>query len=64
MRCGSWRSMENSKKTCFGQLILIRKVIDFWVIHYIRVDKKNFHNMDLMGVKRCRILRRFQKYKL
>jgi hypothetical protein len=23
-----------------------------------------FHNMDFMGTKRCRILRRFQKYKL
>jgi hypothetical protein len=29
-----------------------------------RGPKFFFHNMDFMGIKRCRILRRFQKYKL
>jgi hypothetical protein len=38
MRCGSCRSKENAKKTCFGQLTFIEKVIDFWVIHFIRVE--------------------------
>jgi hypothetical protein len=38
----------------------------FWVIHYwyIRVQNFFFHIVDLMGIKRRRILRRFQKYKL
>jgi hypothetical protein len=35
----------------------------FWVMHYKEV-KFFFHNMDFMGIKRCRILCRFQKYKL
>jgi hypothetical protein len=38
--------------------------LPFWVIHYIRAQKICFHNVDNMGVKRCRILRRFQKCKL
>jgi hypothetical protein len=35
-------------------------------MHYIHRGPKNFffHNMDFMGIKRCRILRIFQKYKL
>jgi hypothetical protein len=36
----------------------------FWVMHYIEVQNFVFHNIDFMGIKRCRILRRFQKYKL
>jgi hypothetical protein len=39
------------------------KVIDFWAIHYKRVDIL-FNNMDIMGIKRCSILLRFQKHKL
>jgi hypothetical protein len=48
-------------KNFFGQLTFVGKVIDFWVIDYIGV--KNFlHNMELLSIKRSRILRRYQKY--
>jgi hypothetical protein len=37
----------------------------FWVMHYTyKGPKIFFHNIDFMGIKRCGILRRFQKYKL
>jgi hypothetical protein len=51
-----------TKKSFLGQSTSIAEVIAFWVMHY-RVQHF-FHNVGLMGIKRHRILRRFQKYKL
>jgi hypothetical protein len=42
----------------------LEKVTNLWVIHYIYRPTQFVHNMGLMGITRCRILSRFQKYKL
>jgi hypothetical protein len=49
-----------AKKSFLGQSTCVAEVITFWCMHCIGV----FHNVGLMGIKRRRILRRFQKYKL
>jgi hypothetical protein len=51
-------------KKFFNQSNFIAEVITFRVMQYIRGQKFFFHNVGLMGIKRRRILRRFQKYKL
>jgi hypothetical protein len=51
----------NKWRKCFDPVTASSLVKTFWVMHYIEV-KKNVHNMDFMGIKRCRILCRFQKY--
>jgi hypothetical protein len=59
-----FKSNENERKKCFDPVTASSLVKTFWVMHYIEVQKLFFHNMGFMGIKRCRILRRFQKYKL
>jgi uncharacterized protein YktA (UPF0223 family) len=39
-------------------------VTTFWVMHYIKVQNFFNQNVDFMGIKRRRLLRSFQKYKL
>jgi hypothetical protein len=51
------------KNNFFGPLASSAEVMTFWVMHYIEA-KNCFHNVGFMGIKRCRIERRFQKYKL
>jgi hypothetical protein len=55
------KSTENSKKKFFHPVTTSSLVTTFWVMHYIRVQNF-FHNMDFMGIKRRRILCRFQKF--
>jgi hypothetical protein len=55
--------MENAKKYFFGPLASSAEVMIFWVMHNIEA-KNFFHNVGFMGIKRRRIERRFQKYKL
>jgi hypothetical protein len=64
IRCPPCKNVENNKKKFFRSIDLYRRG------HYIlghalyRGQKIFFHNVGLMGIKRLRILRRFQKYKL
>ena len=54
---------ENGKKKFFDPMTSSAEPLTFWVMHNIRVKKK-IHNGDLLGIKRRRISRRIQKYKL
>jgi hypothetical protein len=58
-----FKSNENKRKKWVDPVTASSLVKTFWVMHYIEVPHF-FHNMDFMGIKRCRILCRFQKYKL
>jgi hypothetical protein len=59
-----FKSNKNKRKKCFDSVTASSLVKTFWVMHYIEVQNCILHNMDFMGIKRRRILRSFQKYKL
>jgi hypothetical protein len=52
---------ENSKNKIFDPVSASSLVTTFWVMHYIGVQNFFIHNTDFMGIKRRRMLRRFQK---
>jgi hypothetical protein len=57
------KSSKNSNKTIFGPSDLFIIGHNFLGHALYKGPNKFFHNMDFMGIKRWRILRRFQKYK-
>jgi hypothetical protein len=48
----------------FGPLAASSQVYTLRAMQYIWVKNDFFHNIGFKGIKRCRILVRFQKYKL
>jgi hypothetical protein len=49
-----------NEKKCFDPVIASSLVKTLWIMHYVKIFF--VHNMDFMGIRRRRILRRFQKY--
>jgi hypothetical protein len=57
-----FKSNENKQKKVFGpsdRFIIGQSILGHALY---RGTTKYFHNMDFMGIKSCKILRRFQKY--
>jgi hypothetical protein len=53
---------KTTEKKCFGQQISRRKVMEY-IDHPVHMSQKFFlQNIGFMGIKKRRILRRFQKY--
>jgi hypothetical protein len=52
-----------NEKKCFDPVTASSLVKTFWVMHYKEVKKILFHNMDFMGIKRCRIFVDFKNIK-
>jgi hypothetical protein len=62
--CTPYKSGKNRIKNFIGHSTSIAEVKAFLGHALYKAPKICFHNVGLMGVKRRRILHRFQKYKL